>query len=98
MPEKIAGGSVEVNKVPAIGVEMECAVERDGMTPATDVMEMLVVIPGMNVFKSQQVSLLYQKLNIYRQCKTFKYYTNKSVSISSLAAKQCNDVAGMSQY
>ena len=50
MPEKIVGGSVESNKVPAIGVELGFAVEVVIMIPAMVVMELLDIIDGMHVF------------------------------------------------
>ena len=40
---------MEGSKVPAIGAEMECAVEGDGVTRVMDVMEVLVVHAGMFV-------------------------------------------------
>ena len=41
---------MEVSKALATGAEMDSAAKRDGLTPVMDVMEVLVAIPGMNVF------------------------------------------------
>ena len=39
---------MKVSKALVTGAEMGSAVKRDGLTPVMDVMEVLVVIPGMN--------------------------------------------------
>ena len=41
---------MDVSKALAAGAEMDSVAKRDGMTPVMDVMEVLVAIPGMNVF------------------------------------------------
>ena len=41
---------MEVSKALATGAEMDSAVERDGLTPVMDAMEVSVAIPCMNVY------------------------------------------------
>ena len=41
---------MDISKALATGVEMDSAVERDGLTPVMDAMEVLVALTRMNVF------------------------------------------------
>ena len=57
---------MEVRKGPATGVERECAVKRDSLTPAMDVMELLAARARiMNVCGSQQVRILLLRGGYY---------------------------------